>query len=250
MKPGSVIVDMAAEQGGNCELTEPGQAVVKHGVTIIGYTDLVSRLAKQSSTLYSSNLFRLSEELCKTKDGVINVNMEDDAIRGLTVIKEGAITWPAPPIKLAALPPAAAKPAVVSASTKGHGHGGGGAPASATRTTIMFGIAALLFWLIGTGAPSAFLAHLTVFVLACFIGYMVVWNVTPALHTPLMSVTNAISSIIAIGALVQIAPPLADGITRPESLIQWLAGLGIVLTAINMFGGFAVTQRMLAMFRK
>jgi NAD(P) transhydrogenase subunit alpha len=250
MKPGSVIVDMAAEQGGNCELTEPGQAVVKHGVTIIGYTDLVSRLAKQSSTLYSSNLFRLSEELCKTKDGVINVNMEDDAIRGLTVIKEGAITWPAPPIKLAALPPAAAKPAVVAASTKGHGHGGGGAPASATRTTIMFGIAALLFWLIGTGAPSAFLAHLTVFVLACFIGYMVVWNVTPALHTPLMSVTNAISSIIAIGALVQIAPPLADGITRPESLIQWLAGLGIVLTAINMFGGFAVTQRMLAMFRK
>jgi NAD(P) transhydrogenase subunit alpha len=250
MKPGSVIVDMAAEQGGNCELTEPGQAVVKHGVTIIGYTDLVSRLAKQSSTLYSSNLFRLSEELCKTKDGVINVNMEDDAIRGLTVIKEGAITWPAPPIKLAAPPPAAAKPAVVSASTKGHGHGGGGAPASATRTTIMFGIAALLFWLIGTGAPSAFLAHLTVFVLACFIGYMVVWNVTPALHTPLMSVTNAISSIIAIGALVQIAPPLADGMTRPESLIQWLAGLGIVLTAINMFGGFAVTQRMLAMFRK
>ena len=155
MKPGSVIVDMAAEQGGNCELTEPGQAVVKHGVTIIGYTDLVSRLAKQSSTLYSSNLFRLSEELCKTKDGVINVNMEDDAIRGLTVIKEGAITWPAPPIKLAAPPPAAAKPAVVAASTKGHGHGGGGAPASATRTTIMFGIAALLFWLIGTGAPSA-----------------------------------------------------------------------------------------------
>ena len=108
---------MAAEQGGNCELTVPGQAVVKHGVTIIGYTDLVSRLAKQSSTLYSSNLFRLSEELCKTKDGVINVNMEDDAIRGLTVIKEGAITWPAPPIKLAALPPAAAKPAVVAAST-------------------------------------------------------------------------------------------------------------------------------------
>jgi NAD(P) transhydrogenase subunit alpha len=178
MKPGSVIVDMAAEQGGNCELTEPGQAVVKHGVTIIGYTDLVSRLAKQSSTLYSSNLFRLSEELCKTKDGVINVNMEDDAIRGLTVIKEGAITWPAPPIKLAAPPPAAAKPAVVSASTKGHGHGGGGAPASATRTTIMFGISALLFWLIGTGAPSAFLAHLTVFVLACFIGYMVAVSYT------------------------------------------------------------------------
>jgi len=250
MKPGSVIVDMAAEQGGNCELTEPGKAVVKHGVTIIGYTDLVSRLAKQSSTLYSTNLFRLTEELCKTKDGAINVNMEDDAIRGLTVIKEGTVTWPAPPIKLAAPPPAAAKPAVAAPAAKGHGHGGGGAPASATRTAVMFGFAALLFWLIGTGAPSAFLAHFTVFVLACFVGYMVVWNVTPALHTPLMSVTNAISSIIAIGALVQIAPPLADGMTRPESLIQGLAGLGIVLTAINMFGGFAVTQRMLAMFRK
>ena len=114
----------------------------------------------------------------------------------------------------------------------------------------MFGFAAVLFGLIGYGAPSAFLAHFTVFVLACFVGYMVVWNVTPALHTPLMSVTNAISSIIAIGALVQISPPLAAGMTRPEALIQGLAGLGIALTAINMFGGFAVTQRMLAMFRK
>jgi NAD(P) transhydrogenase subunit alpha len=249
MKPGSVIVDMAAEQGGNCELTEPGKAVVKHGVTIIGYTDLVSRLAKQSSTLYSTNLFRLAEELCKTKDGVINVNMEDDAIRGLTVIKDGAITWPAPPIKMAAAPPKPAAAAMPTAQ-KGHGHGGGGAPASAGRTAVTFGFAALLFVLIGIGAPSAFLAHFTVFVLACFVGYMVVWNVTPALHTPLMSVTNAISSIIAIGALVQIAPPLAEGMTRPEALIQGLAGLGIVLTAVNMFGGFAVTQRMLAMFRK
>ncbi|MFY9316245.1 MAG: Re/Si-specific NAD(P)(+) transhydrogenase subunit alpha, partial [Burkholderiales bacterium] len=122
MKPGSVIVDMAAEQGGNCELTEPGKVVVKHGVTIVGYTDLVSRLAKQSSTLYAANLFRLTEELCKTKDGVINVNMEDDAIRGLTVIKEGAITWPPPPLKLPAPPPAAAKPAAAPAA-KGHGHG-------------------------------------------------------------------------------------------------------------------------------
>ena len=121
MKPGSVIVDMAAEQGGNCELTEPGQAVVKHGVTIVGYTDLVSRLAKQSSTLYSNNLLRLTEELCKTKDGVVNVNMEDDAIRGLTVIKDGAVTWPAPPLKL---PAPVAKPAAVAApASKGHGHG-------------------------------------------------------------------------------------------------------------------------------
>jgi H+-translocating NAD(P) transhydrogenase subunit alpha len=246
MKPGSVIVDMAAEQGGNCELTEPGRVVVKHGVTIVGYTDLVSRLAKQSSTLYANNLLRLTEELCKTKDGTINVNMEDDAIRGLTVIKDGNISWPPPPLKLPAPPaPKAAMPPPPPA----HGHGGG-APASAKKVAIMFGFAAVLFALIGAGAPAAFLAHFTVFVLACFVGYMVVWNVTPALHTPLMSVTNAISSIIAIGALVQIAPPLAEGMTRPEALIQGLAGLGIALTAINMFGGFAVTQRMLAMFRK
>jgi proton-translocating NAD(P)+ transhydrogenase subunit alpha len=250
MKPGSVIVDMAAEQGGNCELTEPGQVVVKHGVTIVGYTDLASRLAKQSSTLYANNLFRLSEELCKTKDGVINVNMDDDAIRGLTVIKEGGITWPPPPLKLPA-PPAAKPAAMPAAKGKGHGHGGAEAPASATRTAVMFGIAALAFWFVGANAPEAFLAHFTVFVLGCFIGYMVVWNVTPALHTPLMSVTNAISSIIAIGALVQIAPPLlGGGAARPEQWIHWLAWVGIALTAINMFGGFAVTQRMLQMFRK
>jgi NAD(P) transhydrogenase subunit alpha len=250
MKPGSVIVDMAAEQGGNCELTEPGKAVVKHGVTIIGYTDLPSRLAKQSSTLYATNLFRLTEELCKGKDGVIDVNMEDDAIRGLTVVKEGGITWPPPPLKLPAPPTAAAKP--VAAPPAAKGHGGSAAPASAKSMAIMFAAAAVLFWFIGANAPAAFLAHFTVFVLACFVGYMVVWNVTPALHTPLMSVTNAISSIIAIGALVQIAPPLAAGagVDRPEQWIRWLAVIGIGLTAINMFGGFAVTQRMLQMFRK
>jgi NAD(P) transhydrogenase subunit alpha len=251
MKPGSVIVDMAAEQGGNCELTEPGQAVVKHGVTIIGYTDLASRLSKQSSTLYSNNLLRLTEELCKTKDGVINVNMEDEAIRGLTVIKEGSITWPPPPPKLpaaAAAKPPAAKLAAPAA--KGHGHGGASAPASAKSTAIVFLVGAVLFWFIGANAPAAFLAHFTVFVLACFIGYMVIWNVTPALHTPLMSVTNAISSIIAIGALVQVAPPIAEGVSRPTAWIVGLAVVSIALVAINMFGGFAVTQRMLQMFRK
>ncbi|HEY6094545.1 MAG TPA: Re/Si-specific NAD(P)(+) transhydrogenase subunit alpha [Gallionellaceae bacterium] len=248
MRPGSVIVDMAAERGGNCELTEPGQAVVKHGVTIVGYTDLNSRLAKQSSTLYATNLFRLTEELCKTKDGIINVNMEDDAIRGLTVIKDGEITWPAPAPKL---PAAATKPAAAKPVTPAPAHGAPSEPMSGTKLAIMFGVAALLFWVIGANAPAAFLGHFTVFVLACFVGYMVVWNVTPALHTPLMSVTNAISSIIAIGALVQIAPPLlGTGEPRPDDWIRWLAMFGIVLTSINMFGGFAVTQRMLAMFRK
>ncbi|HEY2338497.1 MAG TPA: Re/Si-specific NAD(P)(+) transhydrogenase subunit alpha [Burkholderiales bacterium] len=246
MKPGSVIVDLAAEQGGNCELTEPDKAVVKHGVTIVGYTDLVSRLAKQSSTLYSTNLFRLAEELCKTKDGVIDVNMDDDAIRGLTVIKDGAITWPPPPPKVSPAPPkpAAAKPAPAPK------HGEPSGPASARATAITFLVAAVLFWFIGANAPVAFLAHFTVFVLACFVGYMVIWNVTPALHTPLMSVTNAISSIIAIGALVQVAPPIAETAGRPTAWIIGLAVVSIALVAINMFGGFAVTQRMLQMFRK
>ena len=248
MKPGSVIVDMAAEQGGNCELTEPGKAVVKHGVTIVGYTDLASRMARQSSTLYSTNLFRLTEELCKTKDGVINVNMQDDAIRGLTVVKDGEITWPAPPLVVAPKP--APKPTTAVAEKKsGHGHGSSG-PMPVKTLSMVFGLGALVFWLIGAYAPAAFLGHFTVFVLACFIGNMVVWNVTPALHTPLMSVTNAISSIIVIGALVQILPPESGTNGRPDQLIQWLAFAGIVLTAVNMFGGFAVTRRMLAMFRK
>ncbi len=250
MKPGSVIVDMAGEQGGNCELTVPGEAVVRHGVTIIGYTDLVSRLAKQSSTLYSTNLLRVTEELCKTKDGVINVNMDDDAIRGLTVIKDGAVTWPPPAPKLPAAPPQAKPAAAAPAKKSGHGHGAG-EPASAKSLAITFGVGALLFLLVGAFAPASFLAHFTVFVLACFIGYMVIWNVTPALHTPLMSVTNAISSIIAVGALIQVAPPLVAGTEgRPDGLILGLAVLALALTAINMFGGFAVTRRMLAMFRK
>jgi NAD(P) transhydrogenase subunit alpha len=246
MKPGSVIVDMAAEQGGNCELTEPGKSVVKHGVTIVGYTDLASRMARQSSTLYGTNLFRLTEELCKTKDGVINVNMEDDAIRGLTVIKNGEITWPAPPLVVAPKP--APKPAAAPAAKKGHGHGEPSGPMPVGQLLIVSAVAAVLLVLVGAYAPAAFLSHFTVFVLACFVGYMVVWNVKPALHTPLMSVTNAISSIIAIGALVQISPMAAAG--RPNTLIGILAALALVLTAINMFGGFAVTQRMLAMFRK
>jgi NAD(P) transhydrogenase subunit alpha len=251
MKPGSVIVDMAAEQGGNCELTVPGEAVVRHGVTIVGYTDLASRLAKQASTLYANNLLRLTEDLCKTKDGVINVNFEDDAIRGLTVVKDGALTWPAPAPKLPAAP--AAKPAAAVAAPKAASHGHGpGEPMSAKTLAIVFGVGAVLFALVGAYAPASFLSHFTVFVLACFVGYMVVWNVTPSLHTPLMSVTNAISSIIAIGALVQIAPPVdaAGAASRPNTLILAMAVIALVLTAINMFGGFAVTRRMLAMFRK
>ncbi|NDB24362.1 MAG: Re/Si-specific NAD(P)(+) transhydrogenase subunit alpha [Gammaproteobacteria bacterium] len=254
MRPGSVIVDLASEQGGNCELTVPGEVVVREGVTIIGYTDLPSRLSKQASTLYATNLLRLTEELCKTKDGNINVNFEDEAIRGATVIKEGEVTWPPPPPRLSAAPPQtkpAAPAAPAPAKKSSHGHGAGGEPMSGKTLAGVFAVGAVLFWLVGAYAPASFLGHFTVFVLACFIGYMVIWNVTPSLHTPLMSVTNAISSIIAVGALVQVAPPLREGATdRPDALILGLAVAALALTAINMFGGFAVTHRMLAMFRK
>jgi len=252
MRPGSVIVDLAAEQGGNCELTVPGDVVVREGVTIIGYTDLPSRLSRQASTLYATNLLRLTEELCKTRDGLIDVNFDDEVIRGTTVIKEGAVTWPPPPPRLSAAP-AQPKPAATPAAPakkSGHGHGAG-EPASGKSVAVLFGAAALLFLLVGAFAPASFLAHFTVFVLACFIGYMVIWNVKPSLHTPLMSVTNAISSIIAVGALIQVAPPLGAGTTgRPAVLILALAVTALTLTAINMFGGFAVTRRMLAMFQK
>jgi NAD(P) transhydrogenase subunit alpha len=166
----------------------------------------------------------------------------------LTVIKDGEITWPAPPLKMPAAKPPVAKPAAAPAP-QGHGPG---APLSGGKVAAIFGVAALLFLLIGAYAPAAFMEHFTVFVLACFVGYMVIWNVTPALHTPLMSVTNAISSIIAIGALVQIAPPHLFGFSfgRPDGWIRGLAVVAIALTAINMIGGFAVTKRMLSMFRK
>jgi len=249
MRPGSVIVDLAAEQGGNCELTVPGEAVVRHGVTIIGYTDLPSRLARQSSTLYANNLLRLAEELCKAKDGTLDVDFGDEVLRGTTVIKEGEVTWPPPAPRLSAAPPAPKQPAAVPAPGPADEAGksmSGGALAA------VFAAGALVLALMGLYAPASFMGHFTVFVLACFIGYMVVWNVTPSLHTPLMSVTNAISSIIAVGALIQVAPPLdaeaAAG--RPAGWILGLAFLALALTAINMFGGFAVTQRMLAMFRK
>ena len=213
MKPGSVIVDMAAEQGGNCELTEPGEVVVRHGVTIIGYTDLPSRLAKQASTLYATNLLRLAEDLCKTKDGDASTSTwTTRCIRGTTVIEKGAVTWPPPPPKLSAAPPAAAaKPRRSrSPAKKAHGHGAAARRCRRRKTRGRCSACGALLFLADRRASRrrASSAHFTVFVLACFVGYMVVWNVTPALHTPLMSVTNAISSIIIIGALVQVAPDL------------------------------------------
>ncbi|EGV51155.1 NAD(P) transhydrogenase subunit alpha [endosymbiont of Riftia pachyptila (vent Ph05)] len=236
MHDGSVIVDLAAEQGGNCALTEPGKVTVKHGVTIIGYTDLPSRLAAQSSQLYGTNLRHLLTDLTPGKDGEIVVDMDDDVIRGTTVIKEGEITWPPPPIQVSAAPAkpatAAAAPPVEKEEEKKSSLGG----------AIGLAVGGLLLAGLGQVAPAAFLSHFTVFVLACFVGYMVIWNVTPALHTPLMSVTNAISGIIVIGALVQVS--------SSDALVWILGAVAILIATINVFGGFFVSQRMLQMFRK
>jgi len=238
MQDGSVIVDLAAQQGGNCALCVPGEVVVRHGVTIIGITDLPSRLPTQSSQLYGTNLRHLLTDLTPNKDGQIDVNMDDEVIRGTTVIKNGEITWPPPAPKLRAAPPAG-KPA--AAPTPPQAAADEEKP-KGWATAAMMGIAALALLGLGSVAPPEFLAHFTVFVLACFVGYMVVWNVTPALHTPLMSVTNAISGIIVIGALLQIS--------SPSGLVMGLAAIAILIATINVFGGFYVTQRMLRMFSK
>jgi len=235
MKDGSVIVDLAAEQGGNCELTEPGEVAVVDGVTIIGYMDLPSRLAAQSSQLYGTNLRHLLTDLTPEKDGTIVVDMEDEVIRGTTICKDGETTWPPPAPKLSAAP---AKPKEQPAPV---------APAKEEKRSVIgpaIGMLAGGLALLGLGAvaPASFMAHFTVFVLACFVGYMVIWNVTAALHTPLMSVTNAISSIIIIGALLQIS--------STDKVIMWIAIVTVAVTAVNIAGGFAVTRRMLEMFRK
>ena len=237
MRDGSVIVDLAAEQGGNCALTEPGKVVVKHGVTIIGLTDLPSRLPTQSSQLYATNLRHLLSDLTPDKDGQIKVDMDDEVIRGVTVIKEGEITWPPPAPKLSAAPAkkemaTAAPPQEALEELRPSGW----------KTVLGMGIAGLLMLGVGAVAPAEFLAHFTVFVLACFVGYMVIWNVTPALHTPLMSVTNAISGIIVIGALLQVS--------GSSWLVVVLAAIAILIATINIAGGFLVTQRMLKMFQK
>ncbi len=235
MRHGSVVVDLAAEQGGNCEYTETGAAIKIKGVTIIGYTDLLSRMATQSSQLYAANVRHLLTDLTPENDGVANINMDDEVIRGTTVIHHGEITWPppAPALSLAAKPDTKKSELPRSIPKTSN-------RAFITLAGIVLGTLAVLG--LGAVAPQEFMNHFTVFVLACFVGWQVVWNVTPALHTPLMSVTNAISGIILVGALLQTGSSYALGST--------LAIAAVIIASINIAGGFLVTQRMLNMFRK
>jgi NAD(P) transhydrogenase subunit alpha len=236
MKPGSVIVDLAAEQGGNCALTQPGRVVDVGGVKIVGLTDLASRLASTASQLYGTNIAHLLDDLGKAEG--FHFDLDDEVTTGALVVQHGKNRWPTPKPKMTS--PNEGKPATTPAPNKpaGHGHGGGGA----SSPWPLVGAGVLLIG-IGVGAPPSFLTHLTVFVLAIFVGWQVIWNVTPALHTPLMSVTNAISGIIIIGGILQISGPSGAATTL-------LGAAAILLATINIAGGFLVTQRMLQMFRK
>ena len=244
MKPGSVIVDLAAERGGNCELTVADEKIVtENGVTIVGYTDFPSRMAAQSSTLYATNIRHMMDDLTPENDGKINHDMDDDVIRGATVTHGGKITFPPPPPKIAAIakPPAKAKPVELTPEQKRAEE----IAAFKTQTRNQFSLLAIgggLILLAGLYAPASFMQHFIVFVLSVFVGFQVIWGVAHSLHTPLMAVTNAISSIIILGALMQIG--------SGSWLVMILAALSIFMAAINIFGGFLVTRRMLAMFQK
>ena len=235
MKPGSVIVDLAAANGGNCEYCVKGEVfITDNGVKVLGFTDLPGRLPTQSSQLYGTNLVNLLKLLTPEKNGEITIDFEDDVVRGITVIKAGEITWPAPPIQVSAAPAQAPPKEIAPIPEKKE---------MAKPVKYGLAIAALAgFGAIANYAPAEFLSHFTVFVLACVIGYYVVWNVSHSLHTPLMSVTNAISGIIVVGALLQVS---SDSV-----IVSILAVFATLIATINIVGGFAVTHRMLKMFRK
>ena len=235
MKPGSVIVDLAAPNGGNCECTVKDEVVVAHDVKVVGYTNIVARAANQASTLLSNNVFRLVEHMCAAKDGVLDINIEDEITRGCTVTHQKEILWPPPPPKLSAAPkkPAAKVEAPVVESTV----------KKAQPIAVYWIIVGALMLGLGKVAPADFMGHFTVFVLAIFVGWQIIWNVSHSLHTPLMSVTNAISGIVVVGSLLQVS---GSGST----LVTVLAGVGILFATINIAGGFYVTRRMLNMFRR
>ncbi|HPD93206.1 MAG: Re/Si-specific NAD(P)(+) transhydrogenase subunit alpha [Rhodobacter sp.] len=243
MKRGSVVVDLAAERGGNCDLTVKDEKIVTdNGVTIVGYTDFPSRMGTQASTLYSNNIRHMLSDLTPGKDGVIVHNMEDDVIRGATVTHDGAITFPPPPPKVQAIAvQKKEKPKELTPEEKRAQEVAAFKAQTRNQVTLLaVGGAALL--LAGAFAPASFMAHFIVFVLACYVGFQVIWNVSHSLHTPLMAVTNAISSIIILGALMQIG--------SGSWLVVILAALSVFMAGINIFGGFMVTRRMLAMFQK
>ncbi|MBV1869220.1 MAG: Re/Si-specific NAD(P)(+) transhydrogenase subunit alpha, partial [Marinosulfonomonas sp.] len=242
MKPGSVVVDLAAERGGNCDLTVPDEKIVsKNGVTIIGYTDFPSRMAAQASTLYSNNVRHMISDLTPDKNGKLNHDMDDDVIRGATATFKGKITFPPPPPKVAAI--AVQKPQAPEKTPEELAAEEAAAMASAgRRQTGMLIVGGLLMLLIGAYAPASFMQHFIVFVLSVFIGFQVIWGVAHALHTPLMAITNAISGIIIIGALLQIG--------SGSAIVVVLAGISVLIATINIVGGFMVTRRMLQMFQK
>lgn len=243
MKPGSVIVDLAAEKGGNVEGTVMDEKVVTdNGVTIIGYTDFPSRMASQSSTLYSTNIRHMMTDLTPNKDGQIVHNMEDDVIRGATVAYQGEITFPPPPPKVQAIAAQQKeKPKELTPEEKREQEIA--AFKAQTRSqVVLLAVGAALMMLVGAFAPASFMAHFIVFVLACFVGFQVIWNVSHSLHTPLMAVTNAISGIVIVGALLQVG--------SGNWLVATLASISVLIATINIVGGFMVTRRMLAMFQK
>lgn len=244
MKPGSVIVDLAAEQGGNCAMTRPGEVVTHKGVTIVGYTDLPSRVASLSSQLYGSTVLALLEEVWK--NNAIVIDESDQVVRGALVTHDGRVTWPPPPPPTP-VPVAPPEPGVAANSAKSvqiaHGERGQAEAQGSMPVWAWLLIAAVVCVGIGWVAPPAFLGHFTVFVLACFVGWQVVWNVKPALHTPLMSVTNAISGIILIGGMLQLSG-------APTAAATILGAIAVLIATVNVAGGFLVTQRMLAMFRR
>lgn len=234
MRPGSVIVDMAAANGGNCDLSRPDELVLSaNGVKVIGYTDLPGRLPTQASQLFATNLVNLLKLITPAKDGVARLDLEDQVVRGMTVVRDGEVLWPPPPVQVSASP-AAPAPALPVKHPK--------PPPDPRRRAVVFALAAVLFAALAAYSPPEFLAHFTVFALACVVGFYVITNVHHALHTPLMSVTNAISGIIVVGALLQVG--------LGNALVTVLAVLGVLVASINIFGGFTVTQRMLTMFRR
>lgn len=244
MKPGSVIVDLAAEKGGNCDLTRPDERVMSdNGVVVIGYTDFPSRMATQASLLYATNVRHLLTDLTPGKDGAIVHDMEDDVIRGATVTHGGEITFPPPPPRVKAIAAAKPKPRE-KAPTREEKRAAELAEfkAGTRRQVTMLGVGGALMLLLGQIAPASFMQHFIVFVLACFVGFQVIWNVSHSLHTPLMALTNAISGIIILGAILQIG--------SGSGLVVLMAAVSVLIATINIVGGFVVTRRMLAMFQK